>query len=468
MKASLQLNLSQQLTLTPQLQQAIRLLQLSTLDLNQEIQQALESNPMLELQDSEHNITVVKKNDISRESYREQNKFTEETTHYASTPAKGKKPSSDDFNFEHFYGTTTSLSDHLYWQLNLTPMTELDKAIAVTIIDAISLDGMLNMPLNELHESVLLDLSVSIEEIESVRNLILRLDPVGCGASSLAESLSVQLGQLEEPHPSQALALKLVHNHLSDLGHKNYRLLMKELGIDEQTLSEAIQLIQTLNPKPGHTIESERPEYIIPDIVVKKINDQWVVSLNQESLPKLSINDTYASMIRRADNSNDNQYLKNNLQEARWLLKSIESRQDTLFRVAKSIVMHQVGFFEAGHEAMKPLILNDIAELLGMHESTISRVTTQKYMHTPKGIYELKYFFSSHVTTNNGGECSSTAIRAVIKKLIAEENPRKPLSDNKISVILNEQGVSIARRTVAKYRESLGIASSNERKSIIS
>lgn len=467
MKTSLQLSVSQQLTLTPQLQQAIRLLQLSTLDLNQEIQQALESNPMLELQGSENNITVVKKSDVSREAYNVENKPTDETTHYASTPSRSRKSNTDGYNFEHFYGTTTSLADHLNWQLNLTPMSEVDRAIAMIIIDATKQDGLLDLPLDDLHQSIRRDLSVSVEEIECTRQLLLRFDPVGCCAKTLGESLTIQLEQLENT-PEKMLALTLITHHLADLGHKNYRFLMKELNISEQTLSKAIQLIQSLNPKPGHTIESDKPQYIIPDVVVKKINGQWEVFLNQENLPKLSINNTYASMIKRADNSNDNLYLKNNLQEARWLLKSIESRQETLLRVARSIVMHQLNFFEVGHEAMKPLILNDVAELLDLHESTISRVTTQKYIHTPRGVYELKFFFSSHVATNNGGECSSTAIRAVIKKLVAEENPRKPLSDNKIAALLNEQGISIARRTVAKYRESLGLASSNERKSIVS
>lgn len=467
MKTSLQLNISQQLTLTPQLQQAIRLLQLSTLDLNQEIQQALESNPMLEINGQEHNITVKKKSDISRDDYKDVRIDTSETTHYSSTPSKGRS-SKDNFNFEHFYGTSISLQDHLNWQLNLSPLSEIDKAIAMTLIEAINYDGMLSVALEELHLNLMKELDVSREEIESVRQLLMRFEPTGCCAKDLGECLLVQLSQLDKNCPITKLAAKIIKNDLPLLAKKNYRVLMKSYNLDEKSLSDAISLIQTLNPKPGLLIESEKPEYITPDVIVKKVNNEWVVQLNNDSLPKLTINNSYASLIKRSDSSNDNQYLKNNLQEAKWLLKSIESRQDTLLKVACSIVKHQSTFLEEGDEAMRPLILNDVAELLGMHESTISRVTTQKYMLTPKGIYELKFFFSSHVSTSAGGECSSTAIRAIIKKLVAEEDRRKPLSDNKIAALLNEQGISVARRTIAKYRESLGIAASNERKSIVS
>jgi RNA polymerase sigma-54 factor len=282
----------------------------------------------------------------------------------------------------------------------------------------------------------------------------------------LAETLLVQLEQLPLETNHLTLAKKIIVEDIDLLGQHNYRQLMKNHQINEKTVDEILQIIQRLNPKPGNVIHQDITEYIIPDITVKKVDNKWKVYLNQNVLPHLSINNQYAALIQRADNSIDNQFLKNNLQEARWFLKSIQSRQETLLKVATCIVEYQQGFLEFGEEAMKPLILNDVATALDMHESTISRVTTQKFMHTPRGVFELKYFFSSHVNTDTGGECSSTAIRAVIKKLILAENRKKPLSDSKIAELIAEQGIKVARRTVAKYREALGIAPSNERKVI--
>lgn len=463
MKPSLQLSINQQLTLTPQLQQAIRLLQLSTLDLQQEIQQIVESNPMLEVTPNEE------KDEPRPESKQNHDEFPDfQWSQLYNNSSKRNNFDDIDFNYENLHCTTTNLHDHLHWQLDLTPMSDVDRVIATSIIDAIDEDGFLTLSLTELHASLDSETHpLDLEEIEVVRHLLQHFDPVGCASYNLSESLFVQLEQL----PTNAdvdLAKRIIRNDIELLGQHNYRQIMKNQHTNEANLNKALQIIQALNPKPGNLINQEVTEYIIPDITVKKIENVWQVSLNPNTLPRLSINNHYASLIQRADNSADNQFLKNNLQEARWFLKSIQSRQETLLKVARCIVDYQQDFLEHGDEAMKPLILNDVALALDMHESTISRVTTQKFMHTPRGVFELKYFFSSHVTTVTGGECSSTAIRAVIKKLIAAENRKKPLSDSKIAELIGEQGIQVARRTVAKYREAMGIAPSNERKTISS
>ena len=292
-------------------------------------------------------------------------------------------------------------------------------------------------------------------------------DPVGCCSENLKECLDIQLSQLPEDTPFISAARLLIHSHLEALGSRDYSLVMRKTKLKEHQLREALNLIQSLNPRPGAEIGQTEPEYVVPDISVRKIKERWVVELNSESLPKVRINSSYASLVQRANNNRDNVFMKNQLQEARWFLKNLQSRNETLVKVASQIVDFQQGFLEHGEEAMKPLVLADIAQAVDMHESTISRVTTKKYMHTPRGVFELKYFFSSHVSTNSGGECSSTAIRALIKKLVSEESPRKPLSDNKIATMLGEQGIKVARRTIAKYRESLHIPPSNERKRLV-
>lgn len=456
MKPTLQLNISQSLTLTPQLQQAIRLLQLSTIDLQQEIQQAVESNPMLEAMPQEEKKLV--------EEHR-----SEETNDFQWSQLYnlGKSNHEEIDNFDNQYTTTTNLHDHLHWQLDLTPMSDVDRTIATSIIDAIDDDGFLTQSSQELYSSLQEEIpSLDLDEVEMVRHRVLRFDPIGCGALNLSEILLIQLQQLPQTDKDVELASKILTDNIHLLGQHNYRQLMKIYQVNETALNQALQIIKKLNPKPGSLIQKQDVQYIIPDLTVKKLHGQWRVTLNHSSLPRLSINQKYAALIQRADNSSDNQFLKNNLQEARWFLKSIQSRQETLLRVAIAIMEYQTKFLEYGEEAMKPLILNDIALALDMHESTISRVTTQKFIYTPRGVFELKYFFSSHVGTDVGGECSSTAIRALIKKLIAAENRKKPLSDSKIAILIKEQGIHIARRTVAKYREGLGIASSSERKVI--
>lgn len=515
MKQSLQLKLGQQLTMTPQLQQAIRLLQLSTLDLQQEIQEALEANPMLETSDegseeyknddnqydgehsdSEHNNEVAEHNGAGNEAEdNQQNNVAEDIsattddqwndaipkdlpvdtswddvyqTSSSGSGASLNKSDSEDNNYEARRGNSESLQDYLSWQLNLTPMSAMDREIAETIIDAIEPSGMLGQSTEEIFQGLQNHYEeLEMDEVHAVLRRIQQFDPPGVASRDIAECLCIQMQQLPQDTPSLDTALALAQEHLSLLGSRDFKQLMRKLKVKEQELRDAIQLIQSLNPRPGETIGEDNTEYVVPDVFVSKQNNRWSVQLNPDIAPKLRINSNYASLVKRADSSNDNTFLRDNLQEARWFIKSLQSRNETLLKVASCIVEKQMGFLEHGNEAMRPLVLHDVAEAVEMHESTISRVTTQKYMHTPQGIFELKYFFSSHVSTESGGECSSTAIRAIIKKLIAAENPQKPLSDSKITTLLAEQGIQVARRTIAKYRESLSIAPSNERKRLV-
>lgn len=502
MKQSLQLKLGQQLTMTPQLQQAIRLLQLSTLDLQAEIQEALESNPMLDVGEDETAADSARDDELDFTRGKESPNKDEETSSssredqeehspdgewsneiptelavdtswddvYQSAPSGTglSRPDSDDMDFESRRGTSESLQDYLAWQLNLTPMSDLDRYAAEAIIDAVGSSGMLVQPVEEIWQGLTKDFpELELDEVMAVLRRLQQFDPAGVASQDLAECLLLQLRQLPNTLPSYAVAMNLVQHYLPLLGSRDFKQLMRKLRVKENELQEAIVLIQSLNPRPGEQIGEDTTEYVVPDVFVKKENNRWMVQLNPDIAPKLRINSDYASLVRRADNSTDNTFLRDNLQEARWFIKSLQSRNETLLKVATCIVERQQGFLEHGAEAMKPMVLHDVAEMVEMHESTISRVTTQKYMHTPQGIFELKYFFSSHVSTDSGGECSSTAIRAIIKKLVAAENPRKPLSDSKITGLLEEQGINVARRTIAKYRESLGIAPSNERKRLV-
>ena len=495
MKTSLQLKMSQQLTMTPQLQQAIKLLQLSTLDLQTEIQQALESNPMLEVKeddggdsptgnepDKQDNNSVDTQTDEASQEFTVKDTIPDDLAVdsswddiYTHTPTNHALPSADDdYNLENIYGTTDSLWDHLYWQLNLTPITDKDRVIAESLIECVNEEGYLSSTVEEIYEGLREDLStdddsLDEDEVNAVLHRLQQFDPPGICARNLADCLIIQLRQLPEDTPMRTTAIDIVSKYIDLLGSKDYTQLMRKARIKEPELRDVMLLIQTLNPRPGNAVESGKSEYVVPDVIVTKDikNNRWLVELNPDIAPKLRVNASYASMVKRADNSSDNNYLKDHLQEAKWFIKSLQSRNETLLKVASTIVEHQRGFLDYGDEAMKPLVLHDIAEAVDMHESTISRVTTQKYMHTPRGIYELKYFFSSHVSTDSGGECSSTAIRALIKKLIAAENTRKPLSDSKIANLLGEQGIKVARRTIAKYREAMHIPPSNERKSLI-
>jgi RNA polymerase sigma-54 factor len=487
MKQALTLRLGQQLTMTPQLQQAIRLLQLSTMDLHLEIQQAIESNPMLELVEDEDDQALGEDRDLAAPTDETIDPFETDGTEVGlqdaipeqlavdsswddvyqppTAPAGASLP--DDYDQDARNGTDESLRDYLAWQLNLTPMSARDQLIATAIIDAVDGDGMLTLPDDEILSGFDQTLEIEPDEYAAVLKRVQQFDPPGVAARDLRECLSIQLRQLSDDVPWVTQARALVDAHLDLLASQDLPGLKRKCQLDDDDLREVVHLIQSLNPRPGAGIGGDDTEYVIPDVIVRKVNNTWLVELNPDAAPRLRINAEYAGLVRRADSSADNTYLKNHLQEARWFLKSLMSRHETLLKVATRIVEHQRGFLEYGEEAMKPLVLNEIAEAVGMHESTISRVTTRKYMHTPRGVFELKYFFSSHLGTTTGGEVSSTAIRALIKKLTAEENPRKPLSDSKIAAILAEQNINVARRTVAKYRELLAIPPSNERKRLV-
>ncbi|MFK7977610.1 MAG: RNA polymerase factor sigma-54 [Halioglobus sp.] len=517
MKQSLQLKLGQQLTMTPQLQQAIRLLQLSTLDLQQEIQEALDTNPLLEVsEDSDsgstddstadsnqpENTANANDQDAGQNSDTatndgpmeglEQTAAAEETNPdwEAETPgdslpdelpvdtqwedllpsSSAPAASGEDFmdgDSDSRNPASESLRDQLLWQLNLTRLSDTDRLIALSIIDATDANGRLMLTVEEVHESLIEHLEIDLDEVVAVLHRLQQFEPAGVCTSSLQECLMVQLEQL--PPDTQWLEQSkiIISRHINQLASSDFGQIMRRTRLSEDELREVLTLIQSLDPNPGQTAVPDEIEYVIPDIFVSKKEGRWTVELNPDIAPKLRINNEYASLIKRADTSADNTFLRDNLQEARWFLKSLHSRNETLMKVATKIVEHQRNFLEYGEEAMKPLVLHDIAEAVEMHESTISRATTNKFMHTPRGIFELKYFFSSHVATAAGGECSSTAIRALIKKLVAAENPRKPLSDNKITQILEDQGIKVARRTIAKYRDTLFIPPSNERKRLV-
>jgi RNA polymerase sigma-54 factor len=483
MKQSLQLRLGQQLTMTPQLQQAIRMLQLSTLELQMEVQQALESNLMLE-EGEEFEQEYADEGDLdeAEESETEEPAELNEELQQETMPdelvvdsawddvydAMPSTPSSaasgDERDFEYSDSSSEDLREHLLWQVRMSPITEEDMLIAEVIIDAVDDDGLLTLPLEDILESLQAQLpEIELDEVVAVLHTVQNCDPLGVAARDLRECLILQLRAFPEDMEWLTEAHTLLDKHFELLAARDYTQLKRVMKLSEQDLTEVIQLIQGLNPRPGGQVASDKTEYIVPDVVVTKTAKGWRVELNPDTAPRLRINHYYAGLIKQTSGS-DSTTMKSHLQEARWFIKSLQSRNDTLLKVATSIIEHQRDFLEQGEVGMKPMILHDIAEELGMHESTISRTTTRKYMHTPRGIYELKYFFSSHVGTSSGGEASSTAIRAMIKSLIAEEPPKKPLSDNKLAQILSEKGINVARRTVAKYREAMAIPPSNERK----
>ena len=471
MKPILELRIGQHLTMTPQLQQAIRLLQLSTVELHSEVQEQLDSNLMLEVAEDELPGPVplsevdVEPTDIPREL--EGDAAWEDV--YDNTPVTNFSAGDGMpvVEYENQGSVTDSLTDHLRWQLGLTKFSDIDALIAEHIIDAINDAGRLTLTIEEIRQLVNSnDLASKIEadEVEAVLHQIQNFDPPGVGARDVPECLLIQLRQLDADTPWLSQATSLVDEYLEMLVGREYKQLMRNLGLSKAELTQVIDLIQSLDPRPGSQISSQLPQYVIPDVYVSKKNGSWHVELNSEAAPKIRINNDYAKMVRRSDDSVDNSCLRSHLTEAKWFIKSLQSRSDTMLKVSRTIVERQAMFLEHGAEAMKPMVLHDIAEVVGMHESTISRVTTQKYMHTPRGIFELKYFFSSHVSTAAGGEASSTAIRALIKKLIAAENPQKPLSDSKLTAILCASGINVARRTVAKYREAMVISASCDRR----
>ena len=469
MKQSLQLGLSQHLAMTPRLQQAIRLLQLSTLELHTEIQEALDSNLMLELdEDDAPDLgaeTEVAPADIPGElavdsAWEDIYETYTAGSGLSNGDANGTDPAAHRAQIE-------SLKDRLNRQMALMRLSDTDRVIATALIDAVGDDGYLVLSLEDIRHSIdPLCREVTLEEVEAVLRQIQTLDPPGVAARGLGECLAIQLHQLPAGTEWRDAALALVTEHLQALASKSYAQIMAALGLGKDELQCVIDLIRSLSPRPGAAYETSAPEYVIPDVFVRRANGVWKVELNPDASPRIRINAHYATLVRRANDSADNNTLKTHLQEARWFIKSLLNRGETLLKTATCIVERQRGFLEHGEEAMKPMVLADIAQTIGMHESTISRVTTRKYMHTPRGVFELKYFFSSHVRTVNGSEASSTAIRAVLRKLIAAENTARPLSDQKLKEILSGQGLRIARRTVAKYREAMAIPSSTERKSL--
>ena len=469
MKQSLQLRLSQHLAMTPRLQQAIRLLQLSTMELHTEVQDALDSNLMLELDEDDASVPGSEAEVVPADIPSELPVDSVWEDIYDSSPVAnlGSNGEFGEIDPATHRAQTESLKDRLLWQTSVMRLGDTDRVIATALIDAVDDDGYLTLTLEDLRHS--LDpgrREVTLERMEAVLRQVQSLEPPGVAARNLEECLAIQLRQLPADTEWRDAALTLVTGHLHMLASRSFGQLMTTLGLARDELQSVIALIRSLSPRPGAAIESSEPEYVIPDVVVRRENGAWKVELNPDAFPRLRINSRYANLIRRADNSADNHTLKSHLQEARWFIKSLVNRGETLLKTATCIVERQKAFLEHGEEAMKPMVLADVAETIGMHESTISRVTTRKYMHTPRGVFELKYFFSSHVGTVNGAEASSTAIRAVLRKLIASENPARPLSDQKLKEILSEQGIRIARRTVAKYRESMAIPSSTERRNL--
>jgi RNA polymerase sigma-54 factor len=483
MRLSIGLKVANSLSLTPQLQQAIRLLQLSSLELEQEIQVQLESNPLLEKveeQNTLESLSSLEQEHDNKDLTNELNadhlpddlpvdtEWDDVYTHQPTSLGSADFEEREDNRQGHL-----GLNEHMLEQINLLNFSQIDKLIAYCLVDSLDEKGFLDADIAEITASVQhllqsMDYEEEVEddEVVAVLKCLQRLDPVGVGSRNLAECLSVQLDLLPAHTQNRREALLLLQ-HYELLINNELSKLIKQTGLNTEQLKAALELLKTLKPHPGLDFENKESDYQIPDVVVAKKNDTWQVQLNPDIVPKLRVNSFYANMIRRADQSDDNQYLRNQMLEAKNFIKSIDERHKTLLKVASCIVEHQKAFFEIGAEGMRPLVLRDIAAEVELHESTVSRVTTNKYMLTPRGLFELKYFFSSHVGTTSGGEASSTAIRAKIKKLVSEENIRKPLSDNAIAILLKEEGIDVARRTVAKYRESLNIPSSSERKVLI-
>ncbi|MBX9964812.1 MAG: RNA polymerase factor sigma-54 [Burkholderiales bacterium] len=505
MKHSLQLKLSQHLTLTPQLQQSIRLLQLSTLELNQELERFLQENPLLEREEEDgeegappatptaeaapepppdlpSEIPSDIPSEISTSSASEGDgdevpdapEAAESTERESMDDAdwldegsygNSGSPEGEESDYPQMPAGTTSLREHLLWQVNLMNLPHRDKQMAAIIVDSLDDNGYMKQDLAELAEMLPAEIEADEEDLLIALRHVQNLDPPGVAARDLGECLALQLEALPQDTPWRTEALNVVRQQLDALAGRDYAKLKKALKCDDNALREVQRLITGLNPRPGARFSTEEPRYVVSDVIVRKLKGMWVASLNPDAMPKLRINRMYADILSRNRDAS-HQQLAGQLQEAKWLIKNVQQRFDTILRVSQCIVDRQRHFFEHGEVAMRPLVLREIAEILGLHESTVSRVTTQKFMFTPRGIFELKYFFGSHVTTETGGACSATAIRALIKQLVGEEDTKRPLSDSQISEILGKQGIVVARRTIAKYRESLQILPVNLRKSI--
>ena len=496
MKPTLQLKLSQHLTLTPQLQQSIRLLQLSTLELNNEVERMLQENPLLEKSDEDEEggapeaaagaspapseaPETIRTSDADDERAEEpvdtadaaergvptnEVEFAEEggfgDGDWGTAPA-----ADDDDEFYPQQVATSTLRDHLVGQLGMLSLPQRDRQLVAALIDALDDDGLLTSSLDELVELFPDELDIGLDELSIALRYLQSFAPAGVGARDLGESLALQLKALPASTPCRAAALKVVESHLDLLANRDVTRLRRVLQCDEATVRSVRELVRTLNPRPGSAFAKAEANYVVPDVVVRKVRGHWSASLNEAAMPKLRVNRIYADILARSRDAS-NQQLAAQLQEAKWLIRNVQQRFETILRVAQAIVERQRRFFEHGEVAMRPMVLREIADMLGLHESTISRVTTQKYMLTPRGTFELKYFFGSHVATDTGGAASATAIRALIKQLIGAEDPKTPLTDSKIAEVLGEQGILVARRTVAKYREALSIPPVNLRKSL--
>ena len=469
LKPSLQLKLGQQLTMTPQLQQAIRLLQLPALELQAHIRELLETNVMLEpVEDTEATgtfdaiETTVPQEIPERASENTVEVLDENWGEQTVGPSETPWNSDDDDRQQEFADSSgQSLQEHLLWQLELAKLEPRELAIARAIVDAINDDGYLTESLEAISQTLKPEIEADPAEIERVLVLVQSLDPAGVGARSVGECIELQLRQLDPSTPGLALAIQIAKHHLELVAERELSLLRRELRATEEELAEALALVRSCHPRPGATVSAGSPEYVVPDVFVRRTEHGWAVEINSATLPRVRLNHSYASLIgRNASHAS----MRAQLQEARWLLKSLEIRNETLIKVAKSIVERQTAFLEHGEEYMRPMILKDIAEAVNMHESTISRVTSGKYMHTPRGVFELRYFFSSQVEGADGSGTSSTAIRAKIRKLVRDEDAENPLSDGRIAELLSAEGIPVARRTIAKYREAMGIAPSNERR----
>lgn len=485
MKQTLQLRVSQHLALTPQLQQSIRLLQLSSVELSQELETVLQANPLLERLGDEGDVmsytptttspapgsepattSSTETSEPMPETSADQDFDSLDNVRWENAPSHMQSDGDDDVDFTFQEPDAPTLREYLLEQLGLMHLSERDVLLAGMLVDAINEDGYLEQSLEELLELLPPEQEVDLLELQTALKLIQHLDPLGIGARNLNECLELQLLAEPEEGPEHAAALVIVRNHLQLLASRDYVRLKKILGCNDDTLRAAQLLITRLDPKPGAGFTRiEADHYVQPEVVVKKVKGLWIANLNNDAVPKLRINKIYADILKR-NRDNSSQYLMSQMQEAKWFIKNIQQRFATILRVSQAIVDRQRNFFEHGDVAMRPLVLREIADELELHESTISRVTTRKYMLTPRGVYELKYFFGSHVATETGGVCSATAIRALIKQLVAAENPKKPLSDSQLTDILGEQGIVVARRTVAKYRESLQIPAASQRKTL--
>ncbi len=477
MKQGLQLKISQHLTLTPQLQQSIRLVQLSTLELNQEVELMVQANPMLEREDGpeegsgsrlgEYETTVnVKESASTPDSAEESAASATEVAELTWQDAPGFSSGDDDEGFEvQTPQHAMTLREHLLWQLNLSPVPERDRQLIELLVDALDEQGYLAQPLEEIVAMLPEVLEVELEDLSIALKYLQHLDPAGIGARDLGECLTLQLCALPEDTPGVALAKAVVTQELNALATHDYAGIKRRQHCDDNSLRDARDLIRRLNPRPGEAYGVNDTRYIIPDVIVEKVRGAWAVRLNPDAMPRLRVNQMYADILGR-NREGSNQQLAGQLQEAKWLIKNIVQRFDTILRVSQCIVERQRHFFEHGEVAMRPLVLREIAEAVELHESTVSRVTTQKFMMTPRGIFELKYFFGSHVNTEAGGACSATAIRALIKQMVSAEDAKKPLSDGQIAEVLGQQGIVVARRTIAKYRESLQIPPANQRKAL--